>query len=105
MPKAGVAGRDASVGPALLARALTRSFQSPKSYWVERVGETKAALVPQHARWGGKAEREEGPASYRGLGLRHAVAGLPSTLRPPSAAVGTGLASGPLVPAFSGSYR
>ena len=39
MPKAGVAGRDANVGPARLARALTRSFQSPKGYWVERVGE------------------------------------------------------------------
>ena len=50
MPKAGVAGQDPSVGPARLARAPTRSSQSPKSYWVERVGETMAVLVPQHAR-------------------------------------------------------
>ena len=44
MPKAGVAGQDASVGPARLARAPTRFYQSPKSYWVERVGETMAVL-------------------------------------------------------------
>ena len=52
---------------------------------------------------GGAGGRNEGPASYRGLGLRHAVAGLPSVLWPPPAAAGTGLASGPLVPALSGS--
>ena len=30
MPKAGVAGRDATVGPARLARAPTRSSQTPQ---------------------------------------------------------------------------
>ena len=45
-------------------------------------------VVPQCARCGRK-ESAEGPASYRGLGPRHAVA-----------ATGPGLASGLLVPAF-----
>ena len=54
---------------------------------------------------GRKGERGKGPASYRGLGLRPAVAGLPSHLPwPPKAAAGSRLASGPLAPAFSGPY-
>ena len=92
--QAGVAGQDASVGPTQLARAPTRSSQSPKSYWVEWVGEKMGVVVvPQCARWGGGVSAE-GPTSYRGLGLRHAVA-----------AAGPGLASGPLAPASSGPLR
>ena len=68
--------------------------------------EKMAVAVPQHARWAGKAERWEGPASYRSLGLCHAVAGSPSAPPwPPTAAVGTGLVSGPLAPAFIGPYN
>ena len=105
MPKAGVAGRDATVGPARLARAPTRSSQSPKSYWVERVGEKMAVVSPAACAMGRKGEHGKGPASYRGLGLRPAVAGLPSHLPwPPKAAAGSGLASGPLAPAFSGPF-
>ena len=52
---------------------------------------------------GREGEHGEGPASYRGLGLRHAMAGLPS---PPVAALGgSGLASGPLASAFSGPFN
>ena len=82
MPKAGVARWDGSVGPARLARAPTRSSQSPKSYWVERVGEMMAVVSPAARAMVRmrKGERGEGPASYRGLGLCHAVAGLPSHL-------------------------
>ena len=79
--QAGVAGQEASVGPARLARAPTRSSQSPKSYWVGRVGEKMAVAVPQRARWGGKAERREDPASYRGLGLVVPWLGYPALLR------------------------
>ena len=48
----------------------------------------------------------EGPISYRGLSLRHAVAGLPSALQwLPSVVAGSGTASGPLVSTFSGSSK
>ena len=69
MPEAGFAGRDASVGPARLARAPTRSSQTPA---VVRL----AACV-----MGREGEHGEGPASYRGLSLRHAMAGLPKQFR------------------------
>ena len=84
MPKAGFAGRDASVGPARLARlarAPTRSSQSPKSYWVGRVGEKMAVVRLAGCVMGREGEHGEGPASYRGLGLRHAMAGLPKQFR------------------------
>ena len=81
MPKAGFAGQDASVGPARLARAPTRSSQSPKSYWVGRVGEKIAVVRLAACVIGREGEHGEGPASYRGLGLRHAMAGFPRQFR------------------------
>ena len=64
-----------------------------------------AVVSPAACAMGRKGERGKGPASYRGLGLRPAVAGLPSHLPwPPKVAAGSGLPSGPLAPAFSGPF-
>ena len=71
-------------GPTRLARAPTRSSHSPKSCWVERVGESMAVVNPAACAIGRKGERGEGHAFCRGLGLCHATTGLPSHLpRPP----------------------
>ena len=70
------------------------------------VREKMAVVSPAACAMGRKGEHGKGPASYRGLGLRPAVAGLPSHLPwPPKAAAGSGLASGPLAPAFSGPFN
>ena len=69
---------------------------------MERVGEKMAVVSPAACAMGRKGEHEKGPASYRGLGLYPAVAGLPSHLPwPPKAVAGSRLALGPLAPAFS----
>ena len=60
-----------------------RWLSQSETAWAERKEkrEKMAVAVPQRARWGGKAERREDPASYRGLGLVVPWLGCPALLR------------------------